>query len=117
MLYDVFICHVSEDKDAFVCPLAEALRAEHMEVWYDDFSLTLGDSIRRSIDRGLKQSRYGIVVLSNAFFAKEWPQYELDGLVDREMSGREQLILPVWHGVGHAAVSNYSPSLAGRRVT
>ncbi len=116
MLYDLFICHASEDKAGFVRPLADALRGQHVEVWYDEFSLKLGDSIRQSLDRGLKQSRFGIVVLSKAFFDKQWPQYELDGLAEREMKGRDTVILPIWHGVSHDDVMNYSPSLAGRRA-
>ena len=63
-LYDVFICHASEDKDDFVRPLAEALRSHRLEVWYDEFALDVGDSLREAIDRGLATSRYGIVVLS-----------------------------------------------------
>ncbi|WP_377153260.1 toll/interleukin-1 receptor domain-containing protein [Roseateles sp. UC29_93] len=90
MLYDVFICHASEDKDSFVRPLAEALRKERVEVWYDEFSLRLGDSIRQSIDRGLRQSRFGVVVLSPSFFEKSWTQYELDGLNERQLQGRDR---------------------------
>ena len=116
MLYDAFICHASEDKRAFVRPFAEALRAKNVSVWYDEFELKLGQSIRQAIDRGLAQCRFGIVVLSSAFFAKEWPQYELDGLVDREMSSRAKLVLPIWHKVTHADVARYSPALAGRRA-
>ena len=56
-MYDVFICHASEDKETFVRPLAEALHLENIAVWYDEFTLKLGDSIRRSLDKGLKQSR------------------------------------------------------------
>ena len=78
MLYDAFISHASEDKDSLVRPLAEALRDHHVEVWYDELSLQVGDSLRRSIDRGLAKSRFGVVVLSPAFFAKEWPQWELE---------------------------------------
>jgi hypothetical protein len=81
-----------------------------------NFSLRLGDSIRRALDKGLKQSRFGIVVLSKAFFDKQWPQYELDGLVEREMKGKDKVILPVWHGVKHNDVMRYSPCLAGRRA-
>ena len=116
MLYDVFICHASEDKNAFVRPLAEALRAENVAVWYDEFTLKLGDSIRRSLDKGLKQSRFGVVVLSKAFFNKNWPQYELDGLAEREMQGRDMVVLPIWHGVNHEDVMQYSLSLAGRKA-
>lgn len=116
MLYDLFICHAWEDKDSFVRPLAKALRAENVELWYDEFSLKLGDSIRRSIDKGLRQSRFGIVVLSKAFFEKEWPQYELDGLADREMRGKDKVILPIWHNVIHDEVMTFSPSLACRKA-
>ncbi len=97
-------------------PLAHALRARNIEVWYDEFSLKLGDSIRQMIDRGLNQSRYGIIILSKAFFAKRWPQYELDGLINREIDGRNKVILPLWHGVDHDEVARYSPTLAGRKA-
>ncbi len=75
MLYDVFICHASEEKDDFVRPLAHRLKENQIEVWYDEFSLKVGDSLRRSIDLGLSKCRYGIVVLSKSFFRKEWPQW------------------------------------------
>jgi len=114
MLYDVFISHASEDKDSLVRPLAEALRDNHVEVWYDEFSLQVGDSLRRSIDSGLAKSRFGVVVLSPAFFAKEWPQWELNGLVARENMNRGALILPVWHNVSKFDVLAYSPSLADK---
>jgi hypothetical protein len=116
MLYDLFVCHTSEDKESFVSPLAEALKLENVEVWYDEFSLKLGDSIRRAIDKGLSQSRFGIVVLSKDFFEKKWPQYELDGLAEREMKGRDNIILPVWHNITHNEVMAYSPALAGRKA-
>lgn len=112
--HDVFISHASEDKDGFVRPLAEALAARGVKVWYDEFNLKVGDSLRRSIDRGLADSRYGIVVLSSAFFAKNWPQYELDGLVTKEVNGGEKVILPIWHKVSKDEVAHYSPSLADK---
>ena len=112
MLYDVFICHASEDKDAFVRPLAKELITRHLEVWYDEFSLTVGDSLREAIDRGLSQSRFGVVVLSPAFFAKRWTKRELNGLVAREMADGNTVILPIWHHVAHAEVLRYSPPLA-----
>ena len=73
----------------------------------------LGDSLRKSIDRGLANSRFGIVILSHAFFAKHWPQMELDGLVAREANG-VKVVLPIWHGVTAAQVQQYSPLLLGR---
>jgi|SRR5665647_512738 len=111
--YDAFISHASEDKDALVRPLAELLREMGFRVWYDEFELSVGDSLRRSIDRGLAISRYGIVVLSKAFLSKNWPGYELNGLVAREMDGKK-VILPVWYGLSKDEVKAYSPTLADK---
>ncbi|HEX4826343.1 MAG TPA: toll/interleukin-1 receptor domain-containing protein [Candidatus Polarisedimenticolaceae bacterium] len=112
MLYDVFICHASEDKDEIARPLATALASQHIEVWYDEFSLRLGDSLRESIDRGLARSRHGLVVLSEAFFSKRWPQWELNGLVARQMRGDERVIIPIWHKVSRDDVLEFSSPLA-----
>jgi hypothetical protein len=113
--YDVFISHATEDKDAIVRPLAHALRDEGLSVWYDEFELRVGSSLRRNIDSGLANSRFGVVVLSDAFFTKGWTNYELDGLVTRDIaSGGGQIILPIWHRVTKDEVMGYSPSLADK---
>lgn len=111
--YDVFISHATEDKEAVVRPLAHALQGRDVSVWYDEFELRLGDSLRRKIDAGIARSRFGLVVLSPAFFAKGWPQYELDGLVTMSVSGK-QVLLPIWHGVSKDEVMRRSPSLADK---
>ncbi len=111
IFYDVFISHASEDKEDFVRPLADKLSEAGFAVWYDEFQLKIGDKLRRSIDKGLANSRFGIVVFSPDFFKKNWTQYELDGLVQKEMSG-EKTILPLWHKVSKDEVMKYSPSLA-----
>lgn len=111
--YDVFISHASEDKLEVVRPLAHALQQSGLKVWYDEFELRIGDSLRRKIDKGLANSRFGIVVLSQAFFGKGWTNYELDGLVTRAVGG-EQILLPVWHHVTKRDVVSYSPSLADK---
>jgi hypothetical protein len=111
--HHAFICHASEDKTALVRPLARILTRFGYDVWFDEFDLKVGDSLRRSIDKGLANSRYGIVVLSEAFFDKNWPQYELDGLLAREVQGKK-VILPIWHGVTRKQVLRYSSSLADK---
>ena len=112
-MWDVFVCHASEDKDRFVRFLAQSLQKEGLAVWYDEFTLTVGDSLRRRIDEGLARSKYGVVVLSPSFFGKEWPQTELDGLAAREVNG-QKVILPVWLDMNRDDVAVYSPTLAGR---
>jgi len=114
--YDLFISHASQDKDDFVEPLAEILAKMGFSVWYDDFILKIGDSISRSIDKGIARSSYGLVVLSPHFFAKQWTQRELAGLTTREVAGRKKLILPVWHNVTHEDVMEYSPTLADKKA-
>lgn len=109
--YDVFVSHASEDKDDFVRDFVKCLQQQGIKVWYDEFTLRVGDSLRRSIDNGLKNSRYGIVVLSEAFFSKEWPQRELDGLFAREING-EKVILPIWHKISKNEVLKFSPIIA-----
>ncbi|MDD2582705.1 MAG: DUF1883 domain-containing protein [Desulfuromonadaceae bacterium] len=111
--YDVFISHASEDKDDVVRPLAVQLSEKGLKVWYDEFEMRIGDSLRRKIDSGLRNSRFGIVVLSKSFFKKGWTNYELDGIVSKANSG-EQILLPIWHNITKQDVLNYSPSIADR---
>jgi len=111
--WDVFISHASEDKESLVRPLAVSLRNLGVSVWYDEFSLRLGDSLSRSIDRGLVGSRFGLVVISLHFISKPWPDYELRGLVAREIN-EDRVILPLWHGVTRNQVLRFSPSLADK---
>jgi len=111
--FDVFISHASEDKDAVVRPLATTLQDGGLRVWYDEFELKIGDSLRRKIDKGLANSRFGVVVISRTFFSKGWTNYELDGLVTRAVSG-EQVLLPIWHEITKQEVIKFSPSLADK---
>jgi len=111
--YDVFISHASEDKDEVVRPLAHALKNEGLTVWYDEFELKIGDSLRRKIDKGLANSKFGIVVLSKDFIKKGWTNYELDGIITKAVSG-EQVVLPIWHNITKKEVIDFSPSLADK---
>ena len=111
--YDVFISHASEDKDEIVRPLAHALQSNGLKVWYDEFELKIGDSLRRKIDKGLANSRFGIVVLSKDFIRKGWTNYELDGIITKSVSG-EQVVLPIWHNITKQEVIDYSPSLGDK---
>jgi hypothetical protein len=110
--WDAFICHASEDKADVARPLAEMLQREGLKIWYDEFTLKIGDRLIRSIDNGLVNSRYGIVIISPSFFSKEWPLMELEGLVAREIQG-SKIILPVRHDMSNEKLVEYSPVLAG----
>ena len=111
--WDIFISHASEDKAQIARPLANALTDRGISVWYDELSLKMGDSLRSSIDFGLANSRYGVVILSKDFFSKHWPVQELNGLAGKESSGKK-VILPIWHNITAEEVRGFSPILADR---
>ena len=111
--WDVFISHASEDKTAVAIPLAEALHERGVTAWLDKAELRIGESLLSRIDQGLAASKFAVVVLSPSYFAKGWPQYELDGIVTLSVAGKQSL-LPVWHDLGHAEVAIQSPSLADK---
>ena len=84
-----------------------------LKVWYDEFELHIGDSLRRKIDQGLAKSRFGIVVISPDFIRKGWTNYELDGLITRAVTG-DQILLSIWHHISKKEVIEFSPSLADK---
>lgn len=111
--WDVFISHATEDKDLFVRPLAATLQNLGVSVWYDEFTLHLGDSLRKSIDKGIALSKFGLIVVSQNFINKKWPEYELNGLISREID-EDRIILPIWHGVTRQQVVKFSPTIADK---
>ena len=111
MKYDVFISHASEDKDLIVRPLVTMLKKLSVRVWYDEFSLKLGDSLSASIDKGLLESRFGVVVLSKSFLNKNWTDYEYRSLLSRQMNG-QKVIIPLWYDITKEEILSFAPYLA-----
>ncbi|WP_415517828.1 MAG: toll/interleukin-1 receptor domain-containing protein [Desulfovibrio aminophilus] len=110
-----FISHDSRDKDAFVRPLVHELARNFCTVWYDEFSLKVGDSLRSSIERGLRETKKCIVVLSPNFLSNDgWGRAEFDSIFTREILEKQNVMLPVWLNVGVKDVYNYSPRLADK---
>jgi hypothetical protein len=110
-----FISHDSRDKDALVRALALALSKLMCPVWYDEYSLKVGDSLRASIERGLKEAKKCIIVLSPNFFSNDgWGKAEFDSIFTREILEKRNVILPIWHNVGVQEVYQYSPRLADK---
>lgn len=109
--WDVFICHASEDKQPFVEGLAGELKNKGVHVWYDEFSLKLGDRLKVKIEEGLQKSRFGVVVVSKNFFKKKWTQDELAVLIQRDSFDRK-VILPIWLDVNKEDVDRNSPLLS-----
>lgn len=110
--WDAFISHASEDKQDFVRALADKLTDLGVTVWYDEFTLEVGDSLSGSIDNGLSKSEYGIVVLSKKFFEKGWTKKELHTLETKAANLDRSIILPVWHKITKQDITGYSSTLA-----
>jgi hypothetical protein len=111
--WDAFISHASEDKDTIVRQLADNLGKLQVKIWYDEFSLKVGDSLSKSIDEGLLKSRFGIIVISKKFLEKRWPDYEYRSLLSKEENGKK-IILPIWHGITKEAVKEFSLYLSDK---
>jgi hypothetical protein len=111
--WDVFISYASEERETVALPLARTLSGAGLNVWFDQFELRVGDSLRQKIDEGLSSSTFGVVIISKHFLDKAWPQKELNGLFALEDTGGKT-ILPVWHEVDKTAVAQRSPILADR---
>lgn len=92
---DVFLCHASEDKSAVIRPLAIALDAVGISYWLDEAEIHWGDSITGKVNEGLRQSRFVVVVMSEAFVAKHWPQREFNAVLNEEASTGEVRVLPL----------------------
>jgi TIR domain. len=115
---DVFISHASEDKDEIARPLAEALQARGVSIWFDELSIGWGQPIHRAIEEGIANARFGLVIISTKFMEKHWTQAELDGLYGRQMGQPDGsgIILPVWHRVTADEVQSRLPMIAALKA-
>ena len=95
---DIFICHASEDKYYIVRPLYERLESEGFDIWYDEAEIKWGDSITERVNWGLIHSKYVLVVLSENFLDKKWPNREFNSVVNRESSSGIVKVLPLLVG-------------------
>ncbi len=110
-----FICHDTRDKEEIAQPLTLALQRRMCTVWFDEFSLKVGDSLRAEIEKGLRECSKCIIVISEHFLSNEgWTKREYDSIFTREILNRKSVILPVWNGVSATDIYDYSPALADK---
>lgn len=108
-----FISHDSKDKELIAQPLAFGLSSRLCPVWYDEYSLKVGDSLRESIEKGIKEARKCILILTKNFLDNPgWTKKEFNSIFTREMIFNERIVLPIWYNVTKQEVYEYSPSLA-----
>ncbi len=110
-----FISHDLRDKGEIAGPLALQLQKLLCPVWYDEYSLKVGDSLRGQIEKGLKECKKCILILTNNYLSNYgWGKKEFDSVFTREMIEKDNVVLPVWYNVSPEDIYQYSPSLADR---
>lgn len=110
-----FISHDSEDKEGVARPLAVELSRRLVPVWFDEYSLRPGTSLRESIERGIKECSKCVLIVSLRFLRNSgWTKAEFDSIFTREVLDRSTYILPVWVDVSAREVYEYSPRLADK---
>ncbi len=107
-----FISHDWRDKKEIARPIAMGLMKKSCPVWYDEYSLKVGDSLRASIEKGLKESKKCVLILSPNFLTNiGWTKAEFDAVFTRQILEGSEVVLPVWCGVTKRQIYDYSPSL------
>ena len=114
--FDFFISHASEDDEAIARPLAIALQKKKYRVWYDNYSIKMGDSVPRSIDNGIYKSKFGIVILTPNFVKKKWTRTEVDALIEENVRRDYEVILPILHNLSREDLHKFSPILAAKLI-
>ena len=108
--WDAFISYASEDKTDIAIPLAELLRSEGLQVWFDRFELQPGDSISRSIEEGLANSNIGVIILSQISLQKNWTKYEIAALKQLYINFAKRIV-PIWKDIGPNELKSSDPGL------
>lgn len=112
-LRDVFLCHAWDDRQGSAKQLHELLVAAGVKVWFSEKDLGLGVPMMRAIDKGLANSKIGLVLVTPALLER-LPKEE--SVSDKELStllARNQLV-PIVHNTTYDALRNVSPMLASR---
>jgi hypothetical protein len=107
--YDVFISYATEDV-VFASEIAGALKARGLRVWIATIEMDVGEKISDSIERGLVDSTFGILLISKAYLTKPWTGFEMDILLHTSIEKNKKL-LQIWHNVSKEDVERRHPGL------
>jgi hypothetical protein len=111
-LRDVFLCHAWDDRQGAAKELHDLLVSRGVSVWFSEKDVGLGVPLMRAIDKGLANSRIGLVLVTPALLRR----LPAEGIADKELSAllaREQLV-PIVHETTYEDLREVSPLLASR---
>ena len=110
---DIFLCHAWEDRQGAAKDMCDLLIANGATVWFSEYDVGLGKSLLTEIDKGLRNSRAGIVLVTPGMLQT------LDGatgIASKELAAllATDRVIPVAHGTNFDAVREISPLLGAR---
>lgn len=109
--YSVFVSHASDDKIEYVEDLVNEIKNLGISVFYDQDVMSWGDDLKERIDSGLKNCQLAIIVISPSYFGREWTEYELKVLLERQDTEKGKLILPILYKTSKEELLQHYPSL------
>lgn len=111
-LRDVFLCHAWDDRQGPAKDLHDLLESRGVKVWFSEKDIGLGVPLLRAIDKGLANSRIGIVLVTPALL-RRLPR---ESIADKELSAllAGERLIPVVHETTYEALRDVSPLLASR---
>ncbi|MDO7665252.1 MAG: toll/interleukin-1 receptor domain-containing protein [Loktanella sp.] len=111
-LRDVFLCHAWDDRQGAAKELHDLLEQKGVKVWFSEKDVGLGVPLMRAIDKGLANSRIGIVLVTPALLRR----LPSEGIADKELSAllAGERLVPIVHQTTYDALRNVSPLLASR---
>lgn len=111
-LRDIFLCHAWDDRSDAAKQLHDLLEANGVSVWFSEKDVSLGSLLLREIDKGLANSRIGIVLVTPAFLNR----VKAEGIAEKELSAllARDLLVPIIHNTTYEALREISPLLGSR---
>ncbi len=111
-LRDAFLCHAWDDRQGAAKQLHDLLESQGVKVWFSEKDVGLGVPLLRAIDKGLANSRMGIVLVTPALL-RRLPK---EGIADKELSAllAGERLIPIVHDTTYEALREVSPLLASR---
>lgn len=111
-LRDVFLCHAWGDRKDAAKELHDLLEAAGVRVWFSEKDLGLGVPMMRAIDKGLANSRIGLVLVTPAMLERLPKESVADKELSTLLAGNQ--LIPIVHNTTYEALRNVSPMLASR---
>lgn len=94
LLFDVFLSYSSKDRK-IVRGIADLLKQDGLQVWFDEWEIRPGDSIPKKIDEGLDNSRILVFCMSANAFGSDWAALESGTFRFRDPLNNDRRLIPL----------------------